>query len=313
MVKSVSKIVSLFKKNSVKRFGLFFALTFVFLIFSKLSNNYKQTIKLKVKLTNVEEEIILNDSSLLLNAYIKADGFSLLPYFFNDTKEIDFNAKKDVSDKKNHFLLDVNKQQFIIENQLGSAYEIITIQPDTLKLYYYKSATKKVPVILNENITYASGFDLKSGFKISPDSVKLIGSEHSIKTINAIETTLLQLKDVNKDIKANVKLKTTNNIEIVPNNVNVNAEVVRFTEGKIDIPVVVNNIPENVTLNYFPKTVTLFYYVDLERYKTISASQFKIECFFNENLGYMTPKLTEQPDFVKRAYIKQKRIDYIKL
>ena len=58
------------------------------------------------------------------------------------------------------------------------------------------------------------------------------------------------------------------------------------------------------------------YYVDLERYDSISSKDFVVECNFKDIKDVQTffvPKVTKKPDFVKRVHIKQKRIDFIKL
>ena len=64
-----TNILDYFKNKNYKRFSLFFIAAFVLLIFSKLSSDYKQTIKVKVNLINVEDEIIIkNDSTTYIDA-----------------------------------------------------------------------------------------------------------------------------------------------------------------------------------------------------------------------------------------------------
>ena len=58
------KISNYLRKKDVKRFSIFFVLAFLFLIFSKLSNDYKQNIALKVELFNLDEEIVVEYDSL---------------------------------------------------------------------------------------------------------------------------------------------------------------------------------------------------------------------------------------------------------
>ena len=313
-----SKILSYFKKNSVKRFSLFFTVTFIALIFFKLSNNYKHTIYLEVKIENLQDEILIKEDSLnVLTAYVEAKGFSFLPFFFGNTKAIKLNTEQYIISKSNHYIFDVPKHQFLIEEELGSSYKIISIKPDTLLFFYSKRASKVVPVVLNSTVNYTLGFDKKDKFNLKPDSVKIVGSESEIHKINHVNTEVLKLNNVNKNIKELIKVNLSNytTINAFPQYIEVDAEVTRFTEGKIEVPIHIKNIPSEVRLNYFPKTVALYYYVDLENYKLIKPSDFVIECNYNSSKGltYMIPKLITKPDFVKRAYIKQKRVDYIKL
>ena len=184
----------------IASFSIFFSIAFIFLIFSKLSNDYKQTIKLKVDLVNTEEEIVLdNDSTNFINAYIASKGFSLVPFMFKNSTEIILDGKTDVISKHNQFIFDVQKHQFIIEGQLGKSYKVLSLQPDTLVLTYSKSATKFVPITLNSAIDYAIGYDLKGNFNFNVDSIKVVGPSSEVNKIKTLKTEKLELKNVQKN------------------------------------------------------------------------------------------------------------------
>jgi hypothetical protein len=312
-------ILDYLKKKKVKRFSLFFIIAFVFLIFSKLSNDYKQTIKLKVNLVNVQDEIILhNDSVNTIDAYIQAKGFSLIPFIFKSSTDIVLDVKTDVISRPNHFIFDVQKHQFIIEEQLGQSYQLISIMPDTIVLPFSKRAAKLVPITLKRKINYAVGYDIKGDFNFNVDSVKVVGPDLEVEKVTSLATKTLVLNDVNTNISASVQLDLSDydQIEVFPKRVSVSGEVTRFTEGTIEIPIIITNKPSDIVINYFPKTVKLVYYVDLENYSAIEAKDFTVECNYSDiedNQSYFDPKIVRKPAFVKRVSIKQKRIDFIKL
>ena len=314
-----TNIIEYLKQKNVKRFSLFFAIAFVFLIFSKLSNDYKQTIKLKISLENVDDEVILqNDSLNTIMAFIEAKGFALVPYLFKDYKTIVIDAKTDITTKKDVFIFNVQKNKFLIERQLGTSYELLSVQPDTLRLSYSKRATKVIPVVLNKTINFAIGYDVKGNYKLDIDSLKVVGASKAIEKLTSISTDVLTLNDVNTSINERVTIDVSkhSDIEVFPKFINVSANVTRFTEGKVNVPVTIINKPNNVEINHFPKTVTLSFYVDLEAYNSITANDFIVECNYlerSENQTYLVPKLIKKPDLIKRINIKQKRIDFIKL
>ena len=317
--KKNSNILDHLKKKSVKRFSIFFIVAFVFLIISKLSNDYKQNIKLKLNLVNVDDEILIqNDSSNFINAYVEAKGFSLVPLIFNNYKDLIVNAKSDATIKSNHFIFDVQKHKYLIEDQLGNSFQLLSVKPDTLLVSYSKRASKTVPIVLNRSINYAVGYDLKGDFNFDIDSVKIVGSANLVNEINSITTEELILNDVNTNIKQklNFEILTNGDIEIFPKSVFVSGDVARFTEGTIELPITITNQPNTININYFPKTVTLSYYVDLENYNAVKGSSFSVECNYKdigENQTYLVPKVVNKPDFIKHINIKQKRIDFIKL
>ena len=314
-----SNIIDYLKQRNFKKFSLFFIVAFVFLIFSKLSNDYKQTIQLKIILENVEDEILFNtDSSNYIKAYVQAKGFTLVPLLFKPSKDVVINAESEATQKADYFLLDVQKNKFLIEDQLGSSYDLISLKPDSLFIGYSKRASKKVPIALSHHINYAVGYDLKDNFKINRDSVKIVGSEYEVEQIDSIITETLELKNVNSNIRESLKLDISNyeNIEIFPKYITVSGEVTRFTEGTIEVPLTIINQPKDITINYFPKTVSLSYYVNLENYNDVKELDFKVECDYSELEDLQTfliPKVVMKPEFVKHVNIRQKRIDFIEL
>ena len=317
--KNTNNIINYLKKKNFQRFCLFFLFAFVFLIFSKLSNDYKQTIKLNVHLTHVDDEVLIkNDTSNYIQVYVEAKGFSLMPFAFDNSKELAVNAKTDVALNSRYFVFDVIKHQYLIESQLGSSYDLISVIPDTLLIPYAKRASKKVPIKFKKDIAYAVGYDLKGEFSLDIDSVKIVGSLDEVNKINAISTETLILTDTKSDIKSTVNLDISDysNIEIFPKSIKVTGKIGRFTEGIIEVPITVTNQPENVTINYFPKTVTLSYYVDLDNYNAIKALDFKVECNYSEledNQTFLIPKVVKSSEFVKHVNIRQKQIDFIQL
>lgn len=315
--KSKSNIFKKLKKRDINRFSIFMAIAFVFLLISKLSNDYKQRIKLQINLTNLEEEIIVKqDSSNVIDILVEAKGFALVPYIFSDYKDIDIDSKEDIINRETYFIFDVRKHRYLIEEQLGSSYKLLTISPDTLFLPYSKRASKYIPVVLNSEIEYATGFDIKGDFTFDVDSVKIVGAEDKILGIKSIQTQPLKLSKVSSLIDEEIDLIELEDIEIFPKEVRVKADVQRFTEGTIEVPITITGKPEDLNLNYFPKTVTISYYVDLESYSSISVNDFEVHCHYdkdNEGQTYFEPKIIKSPNFIKRLSIKQKRVDFIKL
>lgn len=310
-------ILDYIKKRNINRFSIFFGIAFIFLIFSKLSSDYNQTIKLKIQFSNLAEEIIIKqDTSIVIEAVVEAKGFSLVPYVFNNSKTITLNTNEDVIESEKEFVFKVQENSFLIEKQLGSSYKVRSLKPEVLHIPYSKRASKFVPIELKADINYTTGFDIKGNFDLSIDSVKIVGPDEKIANISSVLTNDLKLKNVSNDINASVTMSEINGVEIFPKSINVKAEVKRFTEGKMEVPLTIINKPKDVLINYFPKTVTLSYYVDLESFNEIKASDFLVECDYNEiseNQTYFIPRVTKLPEFVKRINVKQKRIDFIRL
>lgn len=307
------------KRTNVKRFIIFFVISFVFLLISKFSNDYKQIIILKPNLENLDNEIILKDTiNKSIEVRVEAKGFSLVPFIFDNKKTLKIDTQKNVQVSDSVFVFDISENMQLIDELLGSSYKILSVQPQSLTIPYEKLASKSLSIAFNKNVKFASGFDVRGNFELNIDSVKAVGALSDLKKIDSIETDTLILTNVNGNVNEmlGLDLSAYKDINIFPKKVKVTANVSRFTEGKVEVPISIINKPPGITINYFPKTVTVTYYVTLEDYKTIDPTNFIVECDFakvKENQTFLIPEITKQSKSVKRVNIKQKRIDFIKL
>lgn len=309
-------LIQRLKTGKLKQLGFFMLLAFLFFVFSKLTTDYKQNLKLKIQLTNLDEEIILiNDSLNYINTFVEAKGFTLMPYQWRSQKTIKINAKQQLKSLKNTYQFIFNENRYLIENELGSSFKILTAKPDTLVIPYQKESTKYVPIKLQSEIQFTAGFDMPNQAQLSVDSVKLIGPKLKLDSINSIETSTLKLKNLSQPVTKtlNLTLPNTNKIKVIPNQVNVSINTQRYTEGTLKVPITIKNVPQGKSITYFPKNVTITYYVALKDYNTITADNFKVTCNFLD-LSANNPPLKPQLSYkgaIKRAKIVEKKIEVI--
>lgn len=318
MIKKLTKeIITSVKNRKINVFFLFLLFAFVILIFTKLSKEYTNTITFSINKINVPKEIVvLNDSNNTLKVTLRTHGFKWLVYYFSEPK-ITLDFSKDLKKTKSGFIWNKSKAFIFTKEKFGDNVELLAISPETLLFRYDVNLVKKIPIKLNTDIGFASGFDLATEYSIKPDSIVVIGPEIIASKVNFVQTQKLRLKDVKSDISQTVKLKlpkSEKNLTFSLSEVTVSAKVEKFTEGILKIPVVVTNVPEGMTLNYFPKTVNVTYYTSLNNFKAITAEDFAVECDYRslENgQDFLTPKLTKIPKLVKSAKVSQQPIEFI--
>lgn len=317
-----SKLRSIFirsiKNKKLNVFGLFFLLAFLILVLSKLSKSYTETLIVGVNYINLPEDIVLTtqkqpEISITVSTY----GFNLLgSYFYDKTVPIDLD--NDAYINKESYVWIASRTLSKIKNQFGENFTVESIQPDTLIIPFGTLSVKKVPVKLNSNVTYASGYDTLKGLIIVPDSINIIGSNTEINKIHHVETSELSLSNIKKNIDKSVPLKLPevgHTLKLSKDKIMVTAEVQKFTEGTLEIPIVINNLPPDIHINFFPKKIKVSYEVSLNDYKFIKPTDFKIECDYLDieasNKSFFAPKLIRVPENVKRVKMKQDKIEYI--
>lgn len=315
--KLIKEITTSIKNRKINVFFLFLLLAFIILIFTKLSNDYINTITFNINKINVpQENVILNDSNAKLEVTLKTHGFKWLSYYFSPpTFTIDFS--KDVTKTKSAFIWNKTYIYSNNDDQFGDNMELINISPDTLIFKYDVNLVKKIPIVLDADVDFASGFDLTGDYILKPDSLVIVGPDIIASKIKNVQTEPLILRNVKSNINHKVKLKlpkNTKDLKFSINEVNILATVEKYTEGILNIPVSVVNVPKNITLNYFPKEVVVVYYTNLKNFKDVDPEDFVVECDFkaiNNQQPFLTPKLIKTSKLVKSAKIKQQRIEYI--
>lgn len=312
------KLVQSVKSRKLNVFGLFFLLALLFWALTKLSKVYTETIPFEIVYKNVPEHHHVEiDSSDKVQVTVNSYGFNLLPYFFYKPKlNIDF--KLDVVRKNKNYVWNAQQNAPQIIAEFKNSVDVISINPDTLRFPFQSLTVKKVPVILDISLHFASGYDMSSKLKVIPDSIKIIGSEKKLSKISAVTTKALELKQLNSNIDKTVALELNDmlgQLKLSHKSIRIKGDVEKFTEGTFEVPVSIINLPANTKINYFPKTVPLVYNVSLNNYKLVKASDFRLECNYNEikntDKTFLTPKLVKSPEIVKSVRIKQKKIEFI--
>ncbi|PTM07028.1 MAG: hypothetical protein DA407_10895 [Bacteroidetes bacterium] len=262
-----------------------------------------------------DEHVILKDSLHTINVTISTYGFNFLKYYFVNPKlQVDFNKLKKNSVE---YLWIKNDEFQNVVNQISASTEVKSINPDTIKFNYDTYFVKSVPIVLKHDVKYAPGFDIDDKFNLKPDSVKIIGAKATIDTIAKIETEMFSINDVNANISASISLKlpiSSPDIKFSENQVLVSGTVEKFTEGSFFVPIIVTNIPENVSIKYFPKEIEVLFYSSLDYYKTITVNNFRVECDYNnldQNNNKLVPIIVKQPEKVKNVRLGMKSIEFI--
>ena len=304
MIKSLKlKILTSIKNKKINVFFLFLILSFIILIFSKLSKEYTSTLAFEINKVNVPQEyVILNDTNAKLEVTLKAYGFNWLKYYFSKPI-ITVDFKSDVKKQDGFFVL--NKSKILIRSQaeFGNQVSLVDVSPDKLYFKYDINLVKKVPVILNANISFKPGYNIFNNYVIEPDSIDVIGPNDLVSQIKEIKTEEIILKGVNSNILQSIKLKLPkNNKDLIfsESEVILKGTVERFTEGSLKVPVNMINVPQGLRIKYFPKVINVIYYTSLKNYKNITAKDFKVVCDYQKSL-------TTQTFFITRTHKSYKQ------
>ena len=304
------------KEKRLNVFILFLFLSFLISLLVKLSNTYTQTLSFQLVPTQLmSNELIVSEDSQMINITISGRGFELLKYYIEKPIiNVDFSQLR----KNNHkYIWSERGQLDKIINHFDSKIVVKSINPDTLFFPFDSQNKKKIPVKILVNPTFAVGFDLVDEFQSAPDSITMIGPESILKPIAFVSTKKIELSEINSDINMLAELNIPSNLsqlKLSHQSVSVTAKVDKFTEGLVNVPVTIINVPEDLSINFFPKEISVIFYSSLDAYNSIDKTDFTVECDFNiltADNNYLNPVLVKQPLNVKTAKLKITQLEFI--
>ena len=317
MIKSIkSKLLRSIKSKRINVFLLFFALSFMFLLLTKLTKDYTKTITFAIKPINaIENHVVLKDSTHKFDITLRTYGFKFLKYYLTDPMVTVDLEDLDNIDKK--YIWTNSKGIAHINSQFNESVKILAVNPDKIVFRYDINGIKKVPIELNSEVNFSPGYDMLNRYKTIPDSIKIIGPQVLLDSIHIVQTTLLSLNNVNRNIDKQLSIilpDSSQNIVYSHKKINVKGLVEKFTEGTVEVPVDLVNTPNDIKVNYFPKTINVMYYTSLSNFNQVKSSDFVVECDFNnlnEESTFLEPRLIKFPENVKNIKLGQKQIEFI--
>ncbi len=197
--------------------------------------------------TQIESnELIVSKRSKAINVTLSGRGFELLKYYISEPViDVDFSQLN--KDKTHYYWTERNQLEKII-NHFDAKITVKAINPDTVLFAYDHQFIKKIPVTVLINPSFAVGYDLVDSFRSVPDSITVIGPESILKSMTTVRTKLLNLSALNSNIDQDVDLELpilSNQLKYSHQTVSLSAEVAKFTEGSVNVPVTIINVPRS--------------------------------------------------------------------
>ncbi len=309
---------SIFKNNKnskVKRFLFFLLVATIFWVLTKFSREFTATMQAKIHYENIPETAALSEKNIHNISFdLTANGFEILFYKFKNLT-IDVPVATYYTKEKEGFTISKNDLLRMVASNFNRNLVVKNLSIEQLNVHLDPIILKKVRVIAMTNITFKNGFKAVDSIKTFPDSVTISGPSGSLKKITTIDTDLISLKDVEKDISEMVKIPRPTNevISVNPNKVEVKLAVAEFSQGKFTLPVDVINLPPDVEIKLVPQVVTISFDVSVADFAKISKENFRVVCDYskrNVDENFMLPFLEKKPQNIINVMFEPKKIDF---
>ena len=314
MESNKSKIAQSLSQTNWKAILFFTSFTFLLWLILQFTKTHNVDYEISIEFTDVPVKEIISSKQVKLSANIQQSGFTLFKKKFSENKisiPISALAKKDST-----YIFQSNLFIAQIAKSLKLSTEDFSINSKEFVIAFSEKATKKIPLHSNLKISYAKSYASYQGIQFEKDSIEIAGPLKDIEAISKIETEAVELKDLKKNLSAELSLKKPFSDEIVLefNTVNYSIEVEKFTEQSFSLPIQLKNAPENYQVELLPDAITLKFQSSLEHMEEITEDDFEIECDFNlalDEASLLFPRLVKQPAKAIRTQLEPNRVEYI--
>lgn len=318
--KSVPKKEGIRLNRRVITFFICVIISVFFWLLLSLSKEYIITLSFPVNYINLpKDKVLANELPETIDIEIKSTGFKLLIYKLKQRREtvsIDIKDSKPSSDKNHNYLYTGSRIDKII-TQFNSEIEVLKVSPDTLFFNFNKKIRKTVPVKSNLTITYDNHYQPTDSIQISPETIEISGAADVINQISFVETKEMNIVKVAKSGSQKLEIKITpilKQVEMSAQYVNAIISVTKYTEGTVELPIEVENLPAGYTLKTFPDKVIIKYNVAFNNYEKIKAAQFRAVVDYAKivsNSNKLKINIVKHPEEVRAIKLNTEKVEYI--
>lgn len=289
-----------------------------------LSKSYSTEIHFPVEHYGIpEDRVVTAPLPEKLRLQVRSHGFELLAYkLFSrqtpvkvDLKELRYSDRK----KRLEGYLPTSKLLGRFSEQFPENTEVEDVSPDTIFVSLSPRKKKEVEVIPELELEFREQFRLADEVEVHPPKVTLNGPASVLDTTHLIKTKTVELKDLHKDQKVQVELRTdsiSDKVQASPSRVDLRIKVNEFTEGKVRIPLKSEDVPKEYTLKTYPDSVTVHYLVGFNNYEKVEGSMFEARVSFPEGKARkkkerLNVELKDRPSFVDVVRFEPESVEFI--
>lgn len=303
------------KRSSLKTFSFFLLFSSIIWFLVQISKEYTQVLQIPIKYENRPLDKSLSEEKPKHLALRIADkGFTIWYYkIIRPQVIIDLGKAKE----KNGTLVynfEINRE--LLEEQVDIDLENATFLEEEVVVNFQPKAKTYVKLQPRLSLNYAIGYSATEPVALKPDSVMVSGPQDIIDTLKSLNTVKKKINNINSNINGKIKIDTTGfgMLGFYQNEVFYSQKVEKFTEGKVEVPVEILNLPEGVDMTIFPKEVLIYFQVNLEQYEMVKASDFRVVVDYNvvdSGEDYMIANISKKPKFVNNLRINERKIQFV--
>ncbi len=296
-------------------FLFFLLVAFIFWYLTTMTGEYEMEYSPKLRLKNVPKELmVIEPLPERIDVVLKDRGDKLVEYKARGKfKElvIDYNQYPNVAGRTAIYGKELPK---LIEAQLASSTQIVSLSLDTLQFYVAPSRGVKVPVRVKGRVE-ADGQHGIHRISVVPDSVTVYAPSSYTDSLKAVYTPEVHYVGLTDSVSETLTLGARRGVRYVPAEVQLHVAVSPYVTKSVDVPISGYLFPYGVSLKTFPSKAKVTFRISLEDYSMVTEKDFELQIHYTQiqdnPSGKVIPRLVTQSDKVYNVKVEPAEVDYL--
>jgi len=193
----------------------------------------------------------------------------------------------------------------------------VDMNPESLYFGFDSYTQKRVPVLLNAETEFRTGYGQVGETVVIPDSITIGGATSLLATIGGWPTTRTRFNDMRSPLDAELPLadSASHYLRLSPQTIRVMIDVQQFAEKTISgLPVETHAVPKNKEVILIPPKIDLIVRGGVEQLSALGNDRFKASVDYGmiltDSTGYTDP-IVVSPKGVQLVTKKPERMQFI--
>lgn len=265
---SWEKVKSTQRFRDLLLFTIFVVISAIFWMIMSLNENVQTTFDINVNIYDTPDSVtFITEPPEKIQVTVRDKGTNLLRRGLMRGADLDVNFKEYASGG----LLRYPKEALYtsLRRIFGSTAQISAVSVDSLKLAYTTNKGKRVPIVVETDVTASSGNVVAGNPILSQTYAYVYADKYILDTITRVYTKKIVKRNLAASAKEEAEIIGIKGVRIEPTTIKVDIPVEPLVSKTASCIVKVVNVPEGLSVLLFPEKIDVAYFVPMSRYNAV--------------------------------------------
>ena len=310
----LKEFLSSSKGRDILLYLVFVVISFAFWAILSLNNLIQDNYKVMFRITGIPQGVtMINDYPREFNVTVKNNGYVLLKYMIGDNPEITVDFKE-YANGNGQMLISRQEMEDMLVTEFGSGTSIVSFSPESLSIKYTSLPGKKVPVEIFGDYVANFQYVVNGEIVAVPDSVTIYSDAGNLSAINKVRTEKIISRNLTDSLYVKIAIQNIKDVRAVPDSVDVMIPVEPLVTKRSSIPVIVKNLPENVSVVVFPSSVQVSYLLPMSLYNDRLDDKFEASVDYGDiqgNKAKLPVRIEIAPEIYQNIQLETDSVEYV--